>query len=205
MQKSGDSYRTLKTNQTVYIHPSSSLFNHTPPIKTLLYYELVMTSKSYMRYIHFVLNKARQVLLTVYIDRSWRSNLRGCWRVSCLSIGVSVHPLTCSMGFSCTSLFQTGGPGTARNRRSQDAQNYWELWRESCSFMTIVLLIVLYAYILHALYDIYSAFSNCFHFHPVAFVTACRDSRTRAGTRERGEGRDAHDACEALERMSPLS
>ncbi|KAI0754937.1 pre-mRNA splicing factor [Daedaleopsis nitida] len=49
LQKSGDSYRTLKTNQTVYIHPSSSLFNHTPPIKTVLYYELVMTSKSYLR------------------------------------------------------------------------------------------------------------------------------------------------------------
>ncbi|KAH9986719.1 P-loop containing nucleoside triphosphate hydrolase protein [Russula vinacea] len=49
LQKSGDSYRTLKTNQTVYIHPSSSLFQHQPPIKTLLYYELVMTSKSYVR------------------------------------------------------------------------------------------------------------------------------------------------------------
>ncbi|GLB38506.1 putative helicase associated domain (HA2) Add an annotation [Lyophyllum shimeji] len=49
LQKSGDSYRTLKTNHTVYIHPSSSLFQHQPPIRTLLYYELVMTSKSYMR------------------------------------------------------------------------------------------------------------------------------------------------------------
>ncbi|KAF9236501.1 pre-mRNA splicing factor [Melanogaster broomeanus] len=49
LQKSGDSYRTLKTNQTVYIHPSSSLFQHQPPVKTILYYELVMTSKSYMR------------------------------------------------------------------------------------------------------------------------------------------------------------
>ncbi|KAI0279232.1 P-loop containing nucleoside triphosphate hydrolase protein [Russula aff. rugulosa BPL654] len=49
LQKSGDSYRTLKTNQTVYIHPSSSLFQHQPPIKALLYYELVMTSKSYVR------------------------------------------------------------------------------------------------------------------------------------------------------------
>ncbi|TFY83671.1 hypothetical protein EWM64_g352 [Hericium alpestre] len=49
LQKSGDSYRTLKTNQTVYIHPSSSLFQHQPPVKTLLYYELVMTSKSYLR------------------------------------------------------------------------------------------------------------------------------------------------------------
>ncbi|KAH7885082.1 Asp-Glu-Ala-His box polypeptide 16, isoform CRA_f [Phlebopus sp. FC_14] len=49
LQKGGDSYRTLKTNHTVYIHPSSSLFQHQPPVKTVLYYELVMTSKSYMR------------------------------------------------------------------------------------------------------------------------------------------------------------
>ncbi|KAJ6509009.1 pre-mRNA splicing factor [Mycena sanguinolenta] len=49
LQKSGDSYRTLKTNHTVYIHPSSSLFQFQPPVKTVLYYELVMTSKSYMR------------------------------------------------------------------------------------------------------------------------------------------------------------
>lgn len=49
LQKSGDSYRTLKTNQTVYIHPSSGLFQQTPPPKTVLYYELVMTSKSYLR------------------------------------------------------------------------------------------------------------------------------------------------------------
>ncbi|KAF8752578.1 Helicase associated domain (HA2) Add an annotation [Rhizoctonia solani] len=38
-----------QTNQTVYIHPSSSLFQAQPPIKFALYYELVMTSKSYMR------------------------------------------------------------------------------------------------------------------------------------------------------------
>jgi pre-mRNA-splicing factor ATP-dependent RNA helicase DHX16 len=50
LQKSGDSYRTLKTNHTVYIHPSSSLFQSQPPVKTILYYELVMTSKSYMRF-----------------------------------------------------------------------------------------------------------------------------------------------------------
>lgn len=49
LQKSGDSYRTLKTNHTVYIHPSSSLFQAQPPVKAVLYYELVMTSKSYMR------------------------------------------------------------------------------------------------------------------------------------------------------------
>lgn len=51
LQKSGDSYRTLKTHHTVYIHPSSSLFQHQPPVKTVLYYELIMTSKSYMRQI----------------------------------------------------------------------------------------------------------------------------------------------------------
>ncbi|KAF5352904.1 hypothetical protein D9758_007882 [Tetrapyrgos nigripes] len=51
LQKSGDSYRTLKTSHTVYIHPSSSLFQAQPPVKTVLYYELVMTSKSYMRQI----------------------------------------------------------------------------------------------------------------------------------------------------------
>ncbi|KAF8158259.1 pre-mRNA splicing factor [Crassisporium funariophilum] len=49
LQKTGDSYRTLKTNHTVYIHPSSSLFQFQPPVKTVLYYELVMTTKSYMR------------------------------------------------------------------------------------------------------------------------------------------------------------
>jgi pre-mRNA-splicing factor ATP-dependent RNA helicase DHX16 len=51
LQKSGDSYRTLKTHQTVYVHPSSSLFQHQPPVKCTLYYELVMTSKSYMRWV----------------------------------------------------------------------------------------------------------------------------------------------------------
>ncbi len=41
----------MKTSQTVYVHPSSSLFNQTPPVKAVLYYELVQTSKSYMRQI----------------------------------------------------------------------------------------------------------------------------------------------------------
>ncbi|KIY44788.1 pre-mRNA splicing factor, partial [Fistulina hepatica ATCC 64428] len=49
LQKSGDSYRTLKTHHTVYIHPSSGLFHSQPPVKCVLYYELVMTTKSYMR------------------------------------------------------------------------------------------------------------------------------------------------------------
>jgi pre-mRNA-splicing factor ATP-dependent RNA helicase DHX16 len=47
LQRSGDSYRTIKQNQTVLIHPTSSLFSDPP--KMVLYYELVLTTKEYMR------------------------------------------------------------------------------------------------------------------------------------------------------------
>lgn len=47
LQKSGDSYRTIKSGQTVYIHPNSVLFGINP--KWILYYELVLTSKEYCR------------------------------------------------------------------------------------------------------------------------------------------------------------
>ncbi|KAJ3289529.1 hypothetical protein HK104_007398 [Borealophlyctis nickersoniae] len=47
LQRSGDSYRTIKHNQTVGIHPSSSLFQINP--KWILYFELVFTSREYMR------------------------------------------------------------------------------------------------------------------------------------------------------------
>lgn len=47
LQKSGDSYRTLKQNQTVLIHPSSTLFSDNP--KWVIFYELVLTSKEFMR------------------------------------------------------------------------------------------------------------------------------------------------------------
>ncbi|EFP77773.2 hypothetical protein PGT21_014816 [Puccinia graminis f. sp. tritici] len=47
--KGGDSYRTLKSNQSVYIHPSSSCFNTQPPPRMILFYELVLTSKEYAR------------------------------------------------------------------------------------------------------------------------------------------------------------
>ena len=40
-------YRTLVDQQTVYIHPSSSLFQHQP--EWVIYHELVMTTKEYMR------------------------------------------------------------------------------------------------------------------------------------------------------------
>ncbi|KAL0074854.1 P-loop containing nucleoside triphosphate hydrolase protein [Phycomyces blakesleeanus] len=47
LNKSGDSYRTVKQNQTVHIHPSSSMLEKKP--RWLVYYELVLTSKEYMR------------------------------------------------------------------------------------------------------------------------------------------------------------
>lgn len=45
----GGGYRTTKNNHTVYIHPSSCLLGMQPPPRFILYYELVLTSKEYMR------------------------------------------------------------------------------------------------------------------------------------------------------------
>ena len=42
-----EGYRTLLDNQTVYIHPGSALFQKGPD--WVLYHELVMTTKEYMR------------------------------------------------------------------------------------------------------------------------------------------------------------
>ena len=86
LQKSGDSYRTLKTNHTVYIHPSSSLFQHQPPVKTLLYYELVMTTKSYMRFVRFLtpcfsVGQPADMFFSSILDKWWRSSLLGCLKV----------------------------------------------------------------------------------------------------------------------------
>ncbi|KAI8909620.1 pre-mRNA splicing factor [Gorgonomyces haynaldii] len=47
IQRSGDSYRTIKTQSTVHIHPGSSLHGEAP--KWVLYHELVLTSKEFMR------------------------------------------------------------------------------------------------------------------------------------------------------------
>ncbi|RDA87777.1 hypothetical protein CP532_2454 [Ophiocordyceps camponoti-leonardi (nom. inval.)] len=49
MQRSGDGYRTMKKGTGVWIHPSSVLMDAHPPAKTVLYFELVQTSKEYMR------------------------------------------------------------------------------------------------------------------------------------------------------------
>ncbi|KAJ2378625.1 hypothetical protein IW150_000686 [Coemansia sp. RSA 2607] len=47
LQKSGDCYSTIKRRQTVHIHPSSSLHEDKP--KVVVYYELVLTSREFMR------------------------------------------------------------------------------------------------------------------------------------------------------------
>lgn len=49
LQKGGDSYRTVKNHTTVWIHPSSVLMSVDPPEKMVIYFELVQTTKEYMR------------------------------------------------------------------------------------------------------------------------------------------------------------
>lgn len=49
LQKSGDSYGTVKNSTTVWIHPSSVLMSIDPPEKMVIYFELVQTTKEYMR------------------------------------------------------------------------------------------------------------------------------------------------------------
>ncbi|KAI1623009.1 adenosinetriphosphatase [Exophiala viscosa] len=47
LQRDGQSYRTVKNGQVVYVHPSSVLIESQP--KWTIYHELVLTSKEYMR------------------------------------------------------------------------------------------------------------------------------------------------------------
>lgn len=47
--RSGDGYKLMRNGQSVWIHPSSSLFSQKPPPKYVIYNELVMTSKEFMR------------------------------------------------------------------------------------------------------------------------------------------------------------
>ena len=42
-----EGYKTMDEGQVVYIHPSSALFNRAP--EWLIYHELVLTTKEYMR------------------------------------------------------------------------------------------------------------------------------------------------------------
>lgn len=45
----GGGYKTTKNNHSVFIHPHSCLMNQAPPARFILYYELVLTTKEYMR------------------------------------------------------------------------------------------------------------------------------------------------------------
>lgn len=49
IQKGGEAYRGVKQNLTMYVHPSSCLHKHVPQPRFLCYYELVETSKNFMR------------------------------------------------------------------------------------------------------------------------------------------------------------
>ncbi|PQE14490.1 hypothetical protein CJF30_00007094 [Rutstroemia sp. NJR-2017a BBW] len=49
LQQSGDSYKVVNKSTTVYIHPSSVLMATDPPVKLVVYHELVQTTKEYMR------------------------------------------------------------------------------------------------------------------------------------------------------------
>ena len=49
LQRGGDSYKTVKNGNTVYIHPSSVLMDANPPHKMVVFYELMETTKEYMR------------------------------------------------------------------------------------------------------------------------------------------------------------
>ncbi|KAK0755007.1 P-loop containing nucleoside triphosphate hydrolase protein [Schizothecium vesticola] len=49
LNRGGDGYRTLKTAMTVYVHPSSVIKAMDPPPKVIIYHELVVTSKEYVR------------------------------------------------------------------------------------------------------------------------------------------------------------
>ncbi|KAL0221150.1 hypothetical protein RCL1_001004 [Eukaryota sp. TZLM3-RCL] len=51
-KRSNDCYRTLTDNTSVYIHPSSSMIHRQP--KYVIYNELVLTSKEYMRCVSWI-------------------------------------------------------------------------------------------------------------------------------------------------------
>lgn len=68
LSRMGDSYRTLKKNQSVYIHPSSAIYHLKPPPKLILYHELVLTSKEYMRNCMVIDDKWLQELAPHYYN-----------------------------------------------------------------------------------------------------------------------------------------
>lgn len=69
LSKMGNNYVLIKKRQTVYIHPSSRLFAVKPPPKLVLYHELVLTSKEYMRNCMIVDEKYIDELAGHYYNR----------------------------------------------------------------------------------------------------------------------------------------
>jgi len=49
LNRTGDGYRTLKSGMTVYVHPSSVIQSMDPPPKIIVYHELVVTAREYVR------------------------------------------------------------------------------------------------------------------------------------------------------------
>ncbi|KAI1398397.1 hypothetical protein F4819DRAFT_36716 [Hypoxylon fuscum] len=49
LQRSGDGYQTLRTGQSIFIHPSSTVSSEHPPPKVIIYHELALTSKEFAR------------------------------------------------------------------------------------------------------------------------------------------------------------
>lgn len=76
LSKLGTSYVLLKKKQAVFIHPSSNLFTVKPPPKLLLYHELVLTSKEYMRSCMIIEEKWIQELAQHYYHEADMKILR---------------------------------------------------------------------------------------------------------------------------------
>lgn len=55
-------YKTVKHQQTVYVHPNSSLFEEQP--RWLIYHELVFTTKEFMRQVSWLHAAAPQECLS---------------------------------------------------------------------------------------------------------------------------------------------
>ncbi|KAL1410622.1 hypothetical protein Q8F55_004639 [Vanrija albida] len=73
----GGGYRTTKNNHTVFIHPSSCLVGMQPPPRFILYYELVLTSKEYMRQCMPIEGSWLSELAPHYFNKNEIENLLG--------------------------------------------------------------------------------------------------------------------------------
>lgn len=68
LSRTGDSYKSIKKQQSVHIHPSSVLFRVKPPPKLLIYNELILTSKEYMRNVMVINESWLQELAPHYFN-----------------------------------------------------------------------------------------------------------------------------------------